>query len=124
MDGNPFHVNYGVNGIHYTRALVDSGCLCFATISRSFARWLRLTRIPLTPRDLVQVNATARNVIREVAYADIDTDGHKLNRVFFYDIPDQEDDVMLGRPWMDAEKVTISPSEWELTFGNLRTYCP
>ncbi len=38
MDGNPFYVNFGINGIHYTKALVDSGCLCFATISLSLAQ--------------------------------------------------------------------------------------
>jgi hypothetical protein len=117
MDGNPFYVNFGINGIHYTKALVDSGCLCFATISLSLARRLRLPRISITPRDLEQVNVTVKGAIREVAYADTDIDGHKLNRVFFYVIPDQEDDVILGRPWMNAEEVTISPSRGELTIG-------
>ena len=117
MDGDPFYVNFGINGIHYTKALVDSGCLCFATISLSLARRLRLPRISITPRDLEQVNVTVKGAIREVAYADTDIDGHKLNRVFFYVIPDQEDDVILGRPWMNAEKVTISPSQGELTIG-------
>jgi len=117
MDGNPFYINFGINGIHYTKALVDSGCLCFATISLSLARRLRLPRIPITPRDLAQVNVTVKGAIREVAYADTDIDGHKLNRVFFYIIPNQEDDVILGRPWMNAEEVTISPSQGELTIG-------
>ena len=117
MDGNPFYVNFGINGIHFTKALVDSGCLCFATISLSLAKRLRLPRIPITPRDLAQVNVTVKGAIREVAYADTDIDGHKLNRVFFYVIPDQEDDVILGRLWMDAEDVTVSPSRGELTFG-------
>jgi hypothetical protein len=60
---------------------------------------------------------TVKSAIREVAYVDTDIDGHKLNRVFFYVIPDQEDDVILGRLWMDAEDVTVSPSRGELTFG-------
>jgi predicted aspartyl protease len=114
MDGKPFFINFGINGIHYTRALVDSGCLCFATISEALAKRLRLPRIPITPRDLAQVNVTVKNAITHVAYADIDIDGHKLRRVFFYVIPDQEDDVLLGRPWMDPEKVTISPAKGEL----------
>jgi hypothetical protein len=52
-----------------------------------------------------------------VTYADTDIDGHKLNRVFFYVIPGQEDDVILGLPWMQAEEVTISPAQGELTIG-------
>lgn len=117
MDGKPFHINLGINGTHYTEALVDSGCLCFATVSLAFARRSHLPRISITPRDLKQVNVTTKGAIREVAYADIDIDGHKLNRVFFYVIPGQEDDVILGRPWMDAEDVTISPRRGELFIG-------
>ena len=88
MNGNPFYVNFGINGIHYTKAFVDSGCLCFATVSLSFARRLRLPRIPITLRDLEQVNVTVKDAIREVTYIDTDIDGHKRNRVFFYIIPD------------------------------------
>lgn len=117
MDGEPFHVNFGINGIYYTKALVDSGCLCFATISSALTRRLRLPRISITPRDLDQVNVIVRNTIKHVAYVDTDIDGHKLSRVFFYVIPNQEDDVILGRLWMDAEKVTISPAKGELTIG-------
>ncbi|KAL2126283.1 hypothetical protein VTI74DRAFT_1265 [Chaetomium olivicolor] len=83
----------------------------------SFAKRLRLPRIPITPRDLEQVNVIVKGLIRYVAYADTDIDGHKNNRVFFYVIPDQKDDVILGRPWMDAEDVTISPSRRELRIG-------
>ena len=97
MDGNPFYVNFGINGIHYTKALVDSGCLCFATISLSLANRLRLLRIPITPCDLAQVNITVKGTIREVAYIDTDIDGYKLPYIFFYIIPDQEDKVILRR---------------------------
>ena len=88
MDGNPFYINFSINGIHYTKAFVDSGCLYFATISLSFARRLRLSRILITLRDLEQVNVTVKDAIREVTYIDTDIDGHKRNRVFFYIIPD------------------------------------
>ncbi|KAM7208834.1 hypothetical protein V8F06_014924 [Rhypophila decipiens] len=117
MDGRPFYVNFGINGTHYTKAFIDSGCLCFASISQNFARRLRLPRIPITPRDLKQVNFTAEGAITHVAYADTDIDGHKRKRVFFYVVPGQDDDVILGRPWMDLEDVTISPARGELTIG-------
>src|SRR4030088_1630121 len=58
MDGQPFYINFGINRIHYTRALVDTGCLCFATISRALAKRLHLPRIEITPRDLAQINIT------------------------------------------------------------------
>jgi predicted aspartyl protease len=119
MDGTPFYVNFGINGIHYTKALVDCGCICFATINERFANRLRLPRIPITPRDLKQVNVVIRKAISAVTYADVDIDGYKLKRVFFYVIPRQEDDVILGLPWMEAERVTISPATRELTIGTI-----
>ena len=62
MDGQPFYVNFGINGIHYTRAFVDTGCLSFATISHALAKRLRLPRIEIPPRDLAQVNVTVESV--------------------------------------------------------------
>ena len=88
MDGNPFYVNFSINGIHYTKAFVDSSCLYFATISLSFTRRLRLPRIPISLRDLEQVNVTVKDAIREVTYTDTDIDSYKRNRIFFYIIPD------------------------------------
>ena len=64
-----------------------------------------------------QVNITTKGAITHVAYADIDIDGYKQKRVFFYVIPNQGDDVILGRPWMDAEQATISPARGQLTIG-------
>ena len=63
MDSDPFYVNFSINGIYYTKALVDSGCLCFATISLSLARRLRLLYILITPCDLEQVNVTVKGTI-------------------------------------------------------------
>jgi len=52
MDSNPFYVNFSINGIHYTKALVNSSYLCFTTISLSLANCLYLLYIPITPCDL------------------------------------------------------------------------
>lgn len=117
MDGKGIYVNIGINRICFTKAFVDSGCLSFATISQAFSRRLRLPRIPIRPRDLEQVNVTSERAITHVVYADTDIDGHQRDRVFFYVIPGQKDDIILGRPWMDFEDVTISPRRNELTIG-------
>ena len=63
MDGNPFYVNFSINGIYYTKALVNSSCLCFATISLLLARRLRLLYISITPCNLEQVNVTVKGAI-------------------------------------------------------------
>jgi len=38
-----------------------------------------------------------KGTIREVAYIDTDIDGYKLDRIFFYVIPNQEDNIILRR---------------------------
>ena len=75
MDGPPFFVNLSINNTHYTKALIDSNCLYFATISASLAKRLNLPRIPITPRDLGQIATTIKGGISEVTYTDIDIDG-------------------------------------------------
>lgn len=118
MDCPAFYVNFGVNGISYTRAMVDSGCLCYGSMSNAFAKRLRLPRLPITPRDLEAVNVVTAGAITHVAYADTDVDGHKRKRAFFYVIPGQEEDVILGRPWMVAEQAVHNPARGEIFLGS------
>ena len=87
MDSKLFYINFGINGIYYIKAFVNSGCLCFTFISQSFARRLRLLRILITLRNLKQVNTTKRGVITYVTYVDTDINGYKRKKIFFYVIP-------------------------------------
>jgi predicted aspartyl protease len=111
MDQRGLYVNIGINEIHYTKALVDNGCHCYMTISKSCAKKLQLPRISIPPRSLTQVNTTSDNAISEVTYFSMDIDGHKQQRVFCYVIPYQEDDVILGLPWIRAEDVVLRPQK-------------
>jgi predicted aspartyl protease len=97
MDSQAFYINIGINQGYYSTALVDSGCLCYGTISETLAHRLRLPRISITPRTLIQVNTSSPGAIRSVVYADIDIDGYRKKRAFFYVVPNQEDEVILGR---------------------------
>ena len=87
MDSPPFYINISINGIYYTKALVNSGCLCFSTISLSLTKRLRLLYILITPYNLAQVNVTTKGAIQEVAYIDTNIDSYKLNCIFLYIIP-------------------------------------
>ncbi|KAK2005267.1 hypothetical protein LZ32DRAFT_664490 [Colletotrichum eremochloae] len=77
MDSDPFFVNIGINKLTYTYALIDSGCLTTTTISKDYTKKL--------------------HAITAVTYAEIDLNGYKRNRLFFYIIPDQTDNVILGK---------------------------
>jgi hypothetical protein len=62
--------------------------------------------------------STTMSAISEVAYMDIDLDGHQQRRVFFYVIPNQKDyDVVLGLPWMSAQNITLEPGRAKLRIG-------
>ena len=118
MDCHGMYVNIGLNRENYTTAFVDCGCLTYAMMSEAFARKTRLPRIPITPRDLAQVNITVKGAIKSVTFADIDIDGYRKRRVFFFVIPNQDDDVILGKTWMEEEDVTLQPAKGLLHIGS------
>ena len=84
MDKLGFYVNIGINRVRYTWAFIDSGCLCYMSVSECFANQLRLLRIKIPPWGLQQFATEAPKAIKEVGYASIDIDGHKEAWVFFY----------------------------------------
>jgi hypothetical protein len=62
--------------------------------------------------------STTKGAISEVAYMDIDLDGHQQRRIFFYVIPNQKDyDIVLGLPWMTHQNVVLAPGRAELKIG-------
>jgi hypothetical protein len=105
MDVEPFYVNTGLNTFHYTKALIDSGCFCFASISQYLCNKLRLPPISIAPRQLEGFTSATVGQITEVTYADIDIDGYKRRKVFFYVIPHQTDDIILGKPLVESDLV-------------------
>ena len=118
MDGEPFIVSTRVNRICFAKTLMDSGCLAYGTVSQRFARKWRLERIPITPRPLTELMSTTKDAITEVAYMDIDLDGHQQRRVFLYVIPNQKEyDIILGLPWMISQDAVLVPSRAELKIG-------
>ena len=86
MDSEPFLIDALIDGISYTEALVDSGCLCYAAISQEYCQQLNLPRTPITPRQLNQVTGTSQENIRWITHAKIDIAGH-CQQVYFYVIP-------------------------------------
>ena len=120
MNSEPFKIDVLFNSLVFKSALIDNGCLCYATVSERTASSLRLPRIPISPRVLSQVTESPENQteVSSVSYADIDIDGHK-QRAYFYVIPGQKEDVILGQVWMKHQNVRISPRNGRLTIGSL-----
>ncbi len=122
MDGDPFLVDLIVNDIHVTHALVDSGSLCYATMSEDYCRRLQLPRISITPRILSGVLPNLGK-IRYVTYAKIDVHTHVQRRVFFYVIQGQEKDVILGNEWMKHTDAVYSARRGCLDIRTTNTRC-
>jgi len=100
MNSEPFKVDVFFNSTVFKSALIDNRCLCYATISERVADSLQLQRIPITPRALSQVTESSDGPeVTSVTYADIDIDRHK-QRAYFYVIPGQKEDLILGQAWM------------------------
>jgi hypothetical protein len=83
----PFLVDVRVNGIYYAEALVDYGCLSYATVNGTLARTLNLPRIKIRPRRLDGVVAN-QGRITHVTYFDADIHGHQQGTTFAYIIED------------------------------------
>ncbi|KFG83001.1 Pol-like protein [Metarhizium anisopliae] len=118
MDSKRIYVNIGLNKENYTTAFINCGCLTYATMSEAFAQKTGLPRIPITPRDLTQVNTAVKSTIKTVTFADINIDRYRKKRVFFYVIPNQDNDIILGKTWIEEEDVTLQPTRGLLHIGS------
>src|SRR2546430_395057 len=119
MNSKPFKINVLFNSSVFKSALIDNRYLYYATISERTTNSLRLPRIPISLRVLSQVTESPKNQteVSLVSYADIDIDRHK-QRAYFYVIPDQKEDVILGQAWIKHQNVRISPRNGRLTIGS------
>ena len=118
MDSPPFLVDVYLKD-HYqnSQALVDSGCLCHATISKSLADSLDLPRIPIPSKTLSGVTrARHSQTIDSITHALIDVSGH-TQVIMAYVIPNQTWPMILGLPWLQQNDVTISPARQSLCIG-------
>ena len=110
MDADPITVHALVNYYTYTSALIDSGSLSYCLVSRSFVRRARLERISVPARAIVGVNDHV-SYVREVVKFTLDLDGFS-ETLFAYVMPnDIEEDLILRRPWMNRNHVTIAPAK-------------
>ena len=107
MDQKGLYVNAIFNKDTFAYTFIDTGSLCYMTVSSKFAKRAGLQRIPITPRKLQQVVGIQDSAITEVAYRSLDIDGHQQDYVFAYVIPGQHEDIIIGLPWQCSEDARI-----------------
>ena len=100
MDSPPFLVDvYLKDHSRNSRALADSGCLSYATISESLATSLGLPRIPIPSRSVSQaIQSRQSQVVDSITHTMVDISGHS-QVIVAYVIPNQTWPIILGLPW-------------------------
>ncbi|RYN98817.1 hypothetical protein AA0121_g13479 [Alternaria tenuissima] len=112
MNTPPLTANLIVNSVYNATALIDSGCLCYALVSRRFARQSHLERFEIASRMIEGIDGKLSR-IEEVSRFEFDMHGHR-EVAYAYVINNMDEDVVLGKGWMDHQHVTIAPAKRSL----------
>ena len=105
------YIDILINSITSTRALNDSGCQCFTTVSEQFVKERGLDASSIQPRPLEQVTTTKnRPMIWQIAVFIADIDGME-EKIVAYVIPGHIDNIILGKGWMERHDVSIRPAK-------------
>ena len=112
MNTPPLTAHLIVNSVYNATALINSGCLCYALVSRKFARQSRLERFTITPRMIEGIDGKLSE-IDEVSRFEFDLHGHR-EVAYAYVLNNMDDEIVLGKGWMDHQNVTIAPAKRSL----------
>ncbi|SPO00384.1 uncharacterized protein DNG_03229 [Cephalotrichum gorgonifer] len=113
MSGDPALVQVRVNN-KLVRALIDTGCDCYAAISESLYKKLKLPLVDRRKRLLrgyADDNETSEAI--GVARFSSDISGY-LEETYAYVIPGLGEDLFLGKPWCEWNDVVYYASERRL----------
>jgi hypothetical protein len=113
MRTSPLIVDLIVNDVANATALIDSGCLCYALISKRFASRHHLERFQIPARLIEGVNGKLSK-INEVARFSFRLHGYKENAYAYVIGMPEGEDVILGKGWMDHRDVSIAPAKKSL----------
>jgi hypothetical protein len=84
IDGEPFIISALINGCSFAETLIDTSCLSHKLYDPRFTRKNKLTRLKITPRQVINVDRKLTAVINEVIAVNLDLDSHKKEKVFLY----------------------------------------
>lgn len=77
MTSQPFLVDCLINESFYTKALIDTGCLCYSVLDKNLVRKYNLQTESLPPRKLTLADGKATVDITKMARINLDIDGRK-----------------------------------------------
>ena len=114
-----------MNDIYLVQPLADTGCLTNAMVSERFARKSGMDLLDVEPRALWQVvkDQGKPPIIQQVAKFRIDVQGHSVPMWAFV-LPGQEEEMILGRAWMDTHDARLEPVRRRIRIGKWQLEVP
>ena len=109
-DGKPISLHALVDDVAVAHTLIDTGCLTYGIISSRFVTRNNLQRTPIQGRKIVGVAGKTTQMTDAVKMR-IDIEGHEESMWAYVLDGEREYDLILGRPWMDRQRVSIAPAK-------------
>ena len=117
MESSQFHADVIVNDVYYQTSLIDNGNSCYATINTKLAKRCHIPLIPIPPRQIEGIFDGPCENIEHVARFSIDVGGHRNSPIFAYVVPNQKEDLILCRPWLQQNLAVLDEGNGTLTFA-------
>jgi predicted aspartyl protease len=105
-----------VDNHHILKTLIDNGAQSYASIQEKVAREAKLKLLDISPRQAMGWLSGPATLITQVAQFEMDVGGLGHKTVFAYVVPDQSEDLILGRAWLKDQGATINEKKDCVTF--------
>ena len=107
MISKPFLIDCLIDGFFFSKALVDTGCLCYSVFDENLVRINNLQTVSVTPRKLTLADGKAFVDIEKMAKVEMDINGRKEN-LSGYVMPNLAYPIILGKSWMEYNNVVYT----------------
>ena len=98
-------------------ALIDSGSDCYAVVDESLVRRLRIPLVDTRQRRLNSfAEETGNLATKGVAVMDLELGGH-LERIYAYVVPGLGEEIYLGKPWFEANRIVYDAAQHRISHG-------
>lgn len=97
--------------------MIDTGCLCFSVFDENLVRKNNISTLAIKPKHLRLADGKSIAAIDRIASVDIDIDGRQ-ETIWGYVMPSLAYPMILGKPWMEKNKVCYSAKSQTLRFGS------
>jgi Reverse transcriptase (RNA-dependent DNA polymerase)/Aspartyl protease len=98
-------------------ALVDSGCDCYSVVDESLVQRLHIPLVDTRQKLLNSfAEGTGNLATKGVAVMDLELGGH-IERIYAYVVPGLGEDIYLGKPWFEANRVVYDAAQQRISHG-------